>query len=154
MLLLITTACSAPAQQVGALPQFSQYPAIEIYSAPAVAVTLNGEPNIFRTRLKNAAKQSVNFAGEYVLTTWGCGASCIYGAVVNLKTGEVVFLPASFHVGLLESEPLRFHSNSRLLVMRGALSEGGEHAAHYYEYTGGKFMHLKTVPIGGRSDEQ
>ena len=154
-LLVVAMPCEASdLQQKVEIPQFSAYPAAAIYRGAAATVQLKGEAKTFRTRLKQAAKQPVNFAGEYVLTSWGCGASCIDGAVVSLKSGQVSFLPETIHAGLDGSEALRFCSNSRLLIMTGALREGGEHADHYYEFSGEEFMHLKTVPIGGRSDEQ
>ena len=147
-LLVVAMPCEASdLQQKVEIPQFSAYPAVAIYSGAAATVQLKGEAKTFRTRLKQAAKQPVNFAGEYVLTSWGCGAGCIYGAVVSLKRGQVSFLPEVMHTSMDESKPLRFCSNSRLLIMTGSMNREGHHATYYYEFTGEKFNHLKTTPV-------
>lgn len=44
---------------------------------------------MFKTRLREGMKQGVNFAGEYVVVSWGCGSSCVENAIVNAKTGKV-----------------------------------------------------------------
>ncbi|WP_439844797.1 hypothetical protein [Aeromonas veronii] len=45
----------------------------------------------FRTRLTAALSQKPVYAGEYVLTGWGCGSSGCYDQVlVNKRTGKVL----------------------------------------------------------------
>ena len=68
------------------VPKFEDYRNIEEWSGP------NAEPKIvtraermFRTRLREAARQAPNFAGHYRFTTWGCGSNCVQGAMVDLK---------------------------------------------------------------------
>jgi len=39
------------------------------------------------------AKQEVNFANHYVVTTWGCGSGCVSGAMVDSRNGTVYPLP-------------------------------------------------------------
>jgi len=38
-----------------------------------------------------------NFAGHYVIVTWGCGSPCLMAAIVDLETGRV--LPPPFYHG-------------------------------------------------------
>ena len=35
----------------------------------------------------------VNFAGNYIIASWGCGTSCIDGAMVDIRDGKVYDLP-------------------------------------------------------------
>ncbi|RAK21787.1 hypothetical protein B0I03_105223 [Flavobacterium aquaticum] len=37
--------------------------------------------------------EKVNFAGNYIIVTWGCGTSCISGAMVDVRDGKVYDLP-------------------------------------------------------------
>ena len=137
----------ATAQQNQA-PQFRDYRVSSTYAGKHAKVVLpTSDETAFRTRLQEASKQPANFAGEYVLTTWGCGTSCLHGAVVSLKTGRVVFLPGTVCCWEGEGERLVFRTNSRLLVAAGVINEESEHGAHFYELTGNEFKHLKTIPV-------
>ncbi len=129
-------------------PQFASFPANRTFTGdPAQVVLSTSEDRMFRTRLREATKSPPNFAGEYVLTAWGCGTTCLQGAVINLRTGRVVFLPGSICCWKGEGERLLFRENSRLLVMAGVVNETGEHGAHFYEFTGDRFRNLKTIPV-------
>jgi hypothetical protein len=130
------------------VPQFSSFPVVATYTGdPANVVLSTPQDSMFSTRLREAAKYPPNFSGEYVLSAWGCGTTCLTGAVVSLRTGRVVFLPGSICCWEGEAERLIFRKDSRLLVMAGLVNEGGEHGAHFYEFTGSSFRYLKTVPI-------
>lgn len=73
------------------MPDFSRYPATTTYSGPIHPVVLSSDKyeRQFRTQLRNGIKRGVNFAGEYVVVSWGCGSSCVENAVVSAKTGKV-----------------------------------------------------------------
>lgn len=40
----------------------------------------------------NYQSKNINFAGHYIVTTWGCGSSCEQGAMVDTRTGKVYSL--------------------------------------------------------------
>lgn len=133
------------------VPQFANFPAKQTYSGnPAPVILRTSEEKMFRTRLKDAAKEPPNFAGDYVLTAWGCGTTCLAGAVINLRTGRVTFLPGSICCWTGEGERLLFRENSRLLIMAGIVNQEGEHGAHFYEFTGDGFRHLESIPVDNR----
>ncbi|MDP3818295.1 MAG: hypothetical protein Q8Q57_04775 [Methylotenera sp.] len=130
------------------VPKFQDYPVSTSYIGnPAKVVLSSDKEKSFRTRLTEASKQKANFAGEYVVTGWGCGTSCIHGAAVSLKTGRVVFWPGSICCWEGDGERLDFRINSRLIVAAGRINEGDEYGAHFYEFTGSEFKHIKTIPI-------
>lgn len=129
-------------------PQFSAYAVDNAYVGnPANVVLATEAERMYRTRLREASHSPPNFAGDYVLTTWGCGSSCVTGAVVSRKTGKVVWLPGSVCCWYGDDEQLAFHLNSRLLVASGVMNEESAYGAHYYEFTGTEFKHLLTVPL-------
>lgn len=136
------------AEQHDVPAEFALYPVCPIPTAePAKVILASEAERMFRTRLRKAAKQPANFAGEYVLTTWGCGAGCIDGAIVSLNSGVVTFLPTLIHKSLAGGEALQFRINSRLLILTGSMDEESEHAIYYYEFVGDEFKHLKTIPF-------
>lgn len=96
----------------------------------------------YATVLRDAARRTPNFAGHYVLASWGCGASCIMSAAIDAKTGTVTWLP--FTVCCWEAnigEPLEFRPNSRLLIVHGSRDEQGS-GIHYYNFEKRQFSEV------------
>ena len=146
--ILLSSLTLVAASEQNPVPQFRDYPASNTYvGKPAKLKLLSPDEKIFRTRLREALQQPANFAGEYVLSTWGCGAACLYGAVVSLKTGRVTFLPGSICCWEGAGKPLEFRGNSRLIVAAGVVNEQWEYGAHFYEFEKDSFKHLKTVAV-------
>ena len=49
----------------------------------------------YKTAISETYKDGkVNFAGNYIIATWGCGTSCISGAMVDVRDGKVYNLPS------------------------------------------------------------
>lgn len=68
----------------------------------------------FRTRIKNAMSEGVNFSGQYALTQIGCGTSCSFAILSDLKTGKQYdFIRGGEDVGPLS---LKFSPDSSLLI--------------------------------------
>jgi len=109
----------------------------------------------YRTRLRAAAAERPNFEGHYVLTTWGCGTECLYGAAVNLRTGRVTFLPfATCCLGEApngDEEMVAFRRDSTLLVLLGMRDAREDRiGSHYYRIQGNSLVHLRSVPFPAR----
>jgi hypothetical protein len=109
---------------------------------------------MFRTNLRNAAKEGVNFAGHYILTTWGCGTNCSQSAIIDARNGRVFFprILAGAGFGYCElpddTEPIVSQAGSRLLVLNGF--KGGDLekknapcGVYYLEWTGTNFKQVK-----------
>lgn len=88
-LALLATSASA---QSAALPTFSGYPAGPVYRGRVAPLVESSSPTArtFRTRTREAMAEGVNFAGHYVIATWGCGTGCIGGHIVDARTGRSV----------------------------------------------------------------
>src|SRR6185369_11667024 len=72
------------------IPRFEDYPARNMYKGPNARLVLTRADMTFKTRLRVAARErKTNFAGHYIVTTWGCGSACVDGAVIDAKTGKV-----------------------------------------------------------------
>jgi len=75
--------------------RFGQYP-VSVFQGPVVYPDFAGAQKQyanFRTRLNDAVKGGVNFAGHYALVQFGCGMGCTQGYMIDLTNGQVAPLP-------------------------------------------------------------
>lgn len=148
-LLLLSSSASAASQ--AARPTFEQYRTDETYSGPiAPARIATAEERMFRTRLREASRtQKPNFAGRFILATWGCGAECLTAVAIDAKTGRVAWVPFSiccFPENV--DEPIQFRLDSSLIMFAGLRNEEGpRHESHFYKFDGKRFVHIVSVPI-------
>ncbi len=126
-------------------PRFHHPPAARPAAARAAAPKLKlvgTESRRYASQLRQASRQPVDFAGHFVLATWGCGAGCVMGAAIDAHSGSVSMLPFTVSDWPLEvSEPLAYRPDSRLLVVQGSRNEQG-HGTYYYEFDGRRFKLL------------
>lgn len=125
-------------------PQFADFPA-QYTGAKKVGVKLlDAKSRRYASMLRTAAQRDPNFAGHYILASWGCGASCLMAAAIDTETGLVTWLPFTvccWNVSI--TEPIEFHPSSRLLLVHGSRNEQGDGGAtHHYEFQNNKFIEL------------
>ena len=124
-----------------AAPQFEDYPA-QIYQGRLRRVSLSDhEDRKFAAALRSSIGHHPNFAGRFVLSSWGCGASCVMSAAIDAKTGQVIWLPFTVSNWPAEvKEPLEFRRDSRLLIVRGSRNEADSQAdIAYFIFDGQQF---------------
>ena len=142
---------SASALGQARMPQFKDFPAHGEYAGKNAPIVITGKDRMYRTVLKESAKEKPNFAGHYILTAWGCGAGCLMGAVIDANTGKVYWFPHTIccwnDFERDDSfEPITFRLNSRLVVFTGVRNEReGDHGAHIYEFNGRRFKFIRTI---------
>lgn len=124
-----------------AAPRFQDFPTPRYAGKSVEAKLADKQSRQYSSILRTASHHPVNFAGRYVLATWGCGASCVMGAAVDAKTGTVIWLPFTVCCWTPEIvEPLEFRLDSRLLVVHGNLNESGAAGdVHYFDFNGHHF---------------
>lgn len=126
-------------------PQFEEYPVTKQYEGRNAPLVLSPKSRMYRTRLKDASTKKPNFAGRYILTTWGCGMECLMGAVIDAKTGKIYQLPFTIccwgdDVGD-NFEPIEFRLDSKLIVFSGARNEQeGDSGKHFYKFENNRFV--------------
>ena len=111
----------------------------------------------YRTRLGEGLRDlPVNFAGHFVMVTWGCGTTCLDGGMVDARTGQATALPflldsfASLEVDI--ADPLLYRADSRLVVMLGMLREEDAIPRQYfYQWTHGRLKPLCHAPIAEKA---
>lgn len=112
------------------IPQFSQYPAAEIFGqTPSV---INWNTNTLALEMSKeilaATPSGANFAGQYLLVETSCGLDCQKHAVVDLRDGRI----ASY--GLTSITGVRYQKDSRLLLVNPTPS-ATKHTL-YYDFQG------------------
>ncbi len=84
---------------------FAKYPAEAPLTKPAAKPDVSKQPaRRYRTVLREAAQEGVNFNGHYRVTRWGCGTNCIQWAVIDLTTGRVWMAPEMLTSGWSPAE--------------------------------------------------
>jgi hypothetical protein len=144
--LIICAAACLSAQT--AVPRFEDYPARDMHKGKNARLVLTRDDWSFRTRLRRAASEKPNFAGHYTLTTWGCGAPCVAGAMIDANTGRVYWLPFTVCCWADTDDslrPVKYRLDSRLIVFSGVRNEEGENGTHFYVVKAGKFIYLRSV---------
>lgn len=136
-------------------PTFSQYSA-HVERARAKSIDFSRPSNkTYKTRLSEALRDGVNFAGHYVIVGWGCGTGCTNAAVIDGRTGKVFWpvqfynIDASYGDGYSD-EQIEFKKNSRLMVIHGRPGSSNENdhskpGDYYYEWRNNSFRRLKFV---------
>lgn len=147
LLLFYGWAHQGPAQD--RVPEFKDFPATPIYRGKNAPLILTADVRSFKTRLRAAAKERPNFAGHYIVTTWGCGTGCDSGAIIDAKTGRVYWFP--FAIGQdyeagEEFNPVEFRADSKLIIFNGVRVDRDEKGgARFYKFEDGRFILLKFI---------
>lgn len=122
----------------------------------------------YKTRLREAiAHEKPSFAGHYIVARWGCGSSgCNTGAIIDAITGQAYPFPVAISsVYPLKAEfedergqELIYKIDSRLMIFAGNIegtAQGdGDDKVEFYEFKGGKFVFIKSMPYGRQDKTQ
>ena len=93
---LLLLFCLGASAQI-AVPKFEQFRVKETFSGKPAAPTLKrAKDREYRTMIQTEAEKGPNFAGHYTVALWGCGSSCLQGALIDEKTGEIFDLPFTY----------------------------------------------------------
>lgn len=132
------------------VPQFSDYAVNERFNGKTAPLVFTKEAKVFRTRLREAAREKPNFAGHFIVTAWGCGSGCVEGAIIDARTGRIFMLPHSLCCwGAVDDnfKPIEFRPNSRLIVLTGARNEKeGDNAVRFYKFENNRLILLSSKP--------
>ena len=147
---------SAAPKTTERLPRFEDYPVTEIFKGtPAAPKIVRLNERRYRTRIREGVSKGwgvfrdgkeqpgPNFAGHYIVVSWGCGSPCAMIAVVDAETGIVYDPPLcwgscaqSFAIPLLELRvaEVDYRLNSRLMVMKASPEQSNRLHAPCFAY--------------------
>jgi len=140
-----------PSTYQGDSPTFESLVVTEQFTGKPARPVLAGRDALkYRTVITEGSREGPNFAGHFTIVEWGCGGGCVQFAIVDAKTGRV-FMPP-FYVGpraVAEGsdsepeDPLKYHKDSKLLIVNGSRNEKGE-GVYYYKWDMGKLTLIKS----------
>ncbi|UUS66854.1 MULTISPECIES: hypothetical protein [unclassified Acinetobacter] len=146
--LFLTFIINTSFAQIVEIPKFSDYPA-RIYTGPTSAPKLTTPYHKnYKTRLTNSSKEDINFAGEYVLSVWGCGTSCRVYTFINKRTGAILDTPFGGEGG---ENIVSIRANSKVIITTEELYTNDYdslgYMAYYYVLESGRFKKVAQLPI-------
>ncbi len=99
------------------LPDHFRIP--KVYAGPSRRPDFKGRDKdfaLFKTRISDAMKQGVTFAGEYSVAQFGCGTGCTRVVVANNRTGQLYGFPRGGEFN--QALTLEFEPTSKLMLAR------------------------------------
>ena len=131
------------------VPAFNQYPArVERVRTKAINFKRNPEARRYRTVLTEALRDGINFAGHYVVATWGCGTACQIGAIIDARTGDVFWPKELAGIYTIFDEPIRHRANSRLIVISTVpATKADNREDSYYEWKNNRLRLIRSVVL-------
>jgi len=157
LLFISTLIVSVPVFAQRGVPTFAQYRVrVEKITPKPANLSSHKNARMYRTNLRNAVKEGINFGGHFILTNWGCGTNCNEGAIIDARTGRVFFPKelGGFSIGQGEwsydLEVIDFKANSTLIAINGYSGGYLNHddpaeGIYYYQWTGTAFKKIGFV---------
>ena len=125
-------------------PGFSDFP-VPLYKRPIAPVRIvSHDDHDFRTVIRDAAGGRPDFAGHDILTSWGCGTTCLRTVAIDAATGRATWVPFTVSNGPIGlDDPRPFRRDSRLLILRGERNKAGPDEIWDYLIDDGGFHLLR-----------
>jgi hypothetical protein len=135
------------------MPTFDEYMAEPAYAGEVANLDFTSFSGAreFRTVLNQAQQLGPNFAGRFVVASWGCGTSCQEHAVTDVASGRIVAFGLASQFGAeyrLDSRLLILNPPERMAESRFPIVAAGE--ISYYELTDtGQLIQICRLPAPG-----
>jgi hypothetical protein len=129
-------------------PNFKQYPVSDYYKGLTHKPKFRNNDHYYRTIIWSTSGLKPNFAGHYIVSTFGCGTECIRGFIFDAKTGYVTWFP--YYIASANSDyfdPLDFKVDSSLIMFRGRPDEERPNGEYYYNFKNGKFLPIAVISL-------
>ncbi|RZL51235.1 MAG: hypothetical protein EOP00_00010 [Pedobacter sp.] len=92
------------------------------------------EAKDFKTRITEAYKRDeIDFGGHYILATFGCGASCVMGFMIDVRDGKIYDLPLGEENSCLFAEDRLLGKSTSRLFIAGVCKQNIEDKSVYYK---------------------
>ena len=92
------------------------------------------DAKMFKTRISEAYKaKDVNFAGHYITSVFGCGASCLTGFMVDVRDGKIYDLPLGEENSCFYVEDRALYNWMSRIFIAGVCKNNIEDTKVYYK---------------------
>ncbi len=161
VLILLGLSVSAQAGDWEHAPKFSDFPAKMSFKGRPAPVKIEGkEARMFRTVLRDGAKNGPDFAGHYTVVVWGCGADSFSLAVIDARNGKVYFPPfrcitlaGGYDALSIEGKAVdnpAYRKSSKLLIFAGAEDtpslDPRDRSVQFWVFQDGRFKLIYSIP--------
>ncbi|WP_430258581.1 hypothetical protein [Neorhizobium sp. IRS_2294] len=125
----------------------TRFPVTQTYRGPIALPDFKKRERDFysyRTRITEGMNKGVNFSGEFAVVQIGCGSSCSFAVVGNVRTGQL----SKFPRGGEENGPLslKFSPNSSLVI--ATWRDGQDCVLESSQFDGKQWVSLAKPVIG------
>jgi hypothetical protein len=134
-------------------PSADQYKVEQVYSGKTKLPQFKGRDKAyreFRTVIRDGMKDGVNFAGEYSVVQYGCGAGCSIAVVADNRTGQVFDFPRGGESNTYMT--LQYAKDSRLIIAQWASYDDSACHIDFFEWKGSKADLISTRKVGAIED--
>ena len=136
-----------------------------MFKGRPAAVRIEGrKARMFRSVLRDGAKNGPDFAGHYTVVVWGCGADSFSLAIVDARNGKVYFPPFScitlaggydaLSIEGKEADNPSYRQNSNLLVFAGVEDKPSlnpkDRLVQFWVFKGDHFELVYSIPAPGQ----
>ncbi|ENX34018.1 hypothetical protein F889_02682 [Acinetobacter colistiniresistens] len=133
-------------------PKFTDYPASLYKGSTAQLDMTDAYARLFKTRLSQGLKEKPDYAGEYVVVGWGCGAMCYSLTLISKKTGKILqTFGGETGEKLIDTQP-----NSLLLITHGSVKVNGKdiYAKKFYLLKNNQLNLIYHTPIAAEHEDE
>lgn len=148
--------CSAPFADILSDKVFGRFPvnSPSDTSRPIRPDVRSGKAHLYRTVIREGAKQGPNFAGHYTIIRIGCGAATVCVAIADTHSGKVFFPSELENASALQIaipgpdvDTLNYRRDSQLLIVVGSPNENSTRAGvSYYLWRSNKLSVIRFTP--------
>ena len=160
-IVLLVFAVGAQAGDWGHAPKFSDFPSGTMFKGKPASVKIEGrKARMFRSVLRDGAKNGPDFAGHYTVVVWGCGADSFSLAVVDARDGKVYFPPFScitfaggydaLSIDGKQVDNPAYRKDSKLLIFAGAEDKPSlkpeDRSVQFWVFQDNRFKSVYSIP--------
>jgi hypothetical protein len=134
-------------------PSVDQYKVEKTYSGKTKLPQFKGRDKAFRefrTVIRDGMKDGVNFAGEYSVIQYGCGAGCSFAVIADDRTGEVFSFPRGGESNMYLM--LQYARDSRLIAAQWASYDDKACHLDFFEWKDDKAALISSRKFGAVED--
>ncbi|MBR1375767.1 MAG: hypothetical protein IJ566_06755 [Cardiobacteriaceae bacterium] len=121
-----------------------------------IAVDIADKKHNYRTRLREALKtakespKNINFAGQFMVVSYGCGTGCVSFTVLDVATGKAYdglsLTGLMSEQGWINNE-FAYEPTSRLFFVQAEIEELDKSGSFVFEFKDGKFNLLEHTNV-------
>lgn len=144
---------SIPTASLARDPSAGQYKVEKVYSGKTKLPQFKGRDKAFRqfrTVIRDGMKDGADFAGQYSVVQYGCGAGCSFAVIADNRTGQLFDFPRGGEDNMYMT--LQYARDSRLIAAQWASYDDKACHLDFFEWKNGKAELISSRKFGAVED--